>query len=82
MAEMYEIRVDTHLSDYHSRGFDGLSVLRQSNGETVLVGPVRDQAALHGFLNQIRDLGVSLLLVKRLTRAEQIETHELLTGQR
>jgi hypothetical protein len=54
-----------------SAWFDGLEVLPQANGETVLVGPLVDQAALHGVLMRIRDLGLPLLAV---TRAESPET--------
>ena len=46
--------------------FDGLDIRYQEDGNTVLVGPVLDQAALHGLLNKIRDLGLPLLAVKRL----------------
>jgi hypothetical protein len=44
--------------------FEGLEMVRGPGGETVLTGPVSDQAALHGILNRIRDLGVPLLSVK------------------
>ena len=66
MADRYEIRIKAHLSDDRTRAFEGMRITRQSNGETVISGPVVDQAALHGLLIRIRDLGVPLLLVKRL----------------
>jgi hypothetical protein len=50
--------------------FEGLEMVHGRGGETVLTGPVIDQAALHGILNRIRDLGVPLLSVKRLSADE------------
>ena len=64
--QLYEIRFEGHLSAYHAQMFEGLEMVQGPDGETVLTGPVSDQAALHGILNGIRDLGVPLLSVKRL----------------
>lgn len=61
----YEIRVKGHLDARHMRWFEGLEITLDPNGETVISGPIIDQAALHGLLNRIRDLGLPLLLVKR-----------------
>ena len=61
----YEIRVKGHLDARRMRWFEGLGVTLDPNGETVISGPIIDQAALHGILNRIRDLGLPLLLVKR-----------------
>ncbi len=60
----YEIRLQGHLD---AQRFTGLSVRLLPNGETLLSGPVVDQAALHGILARIRDLGIVLLEVKRTT---------------
>ena len=46
--------------------FEGLEMVQGPGGETMLTGPVIDQAALHGILNRIRDLGMALLSVRRL----------------
>ena len=60
----YEIRVRGHLDDSWSEWFEGLRLTREANGETVLSGFIADQAALHGLLVKVRDLGLPLLSVK------------------
>ena len=67
----YEIRVKACLDELWSDWFDGFRVTPQADGETVLVGEVADQAALHGLLARIRDLGLPLLLVKRLESGDR-----------
>ena len=68
--QLYEIRFKGHLSSYRAQVFEGLEMVQGPDGETVLTGPVIDQAALHGILNRICDLGVPLLSVKRLSPDE------------
>jgi hypothetical protein len=63
--ELYEIRVAGHLSERWTARFEGLSMRHTPEGETVLSGRL-DQAALHGNLMKIRDLGVKLISVKRI----------------
>ena len=63
----YEIRVKGHLDDRWSDRLGGLAVQRQEDGTTVLAGPVVDQAALHGVLNGIRDLGLTIISVQRVS---------------
>lgn len=63
--ELYEIRVAGHLSANWATRFEGLSMRHQPEGETVLTG-LLDQAALHGVLAKIRDLGLKLISIKRL----------------
>jgi hypothetical protein len=63
---IYEIRVKGNLEPVWADWFDGFTVTRQANDETVLTGPVPDQPALHGLLAKIRDLGLPLLVVRRL----------------
>jgi hypothetical protein len=65
MSDTYELRVKGHLDDRWSDWLGGLAVRRQADGTTLLVGPVVDQAALHGVISRIRDLGLSLLSVQR-----------------
>ena len=60
---VYQIRVTGHLGREWSDWFDGLSITLEDNGETLLSGPVVDQAALHGLLRKVRDLGLPLLAV-------------------
>ncbi|MGD9100942.1 MAG: hypothetical protein PVF45_10720 [Anaerolineae bacterium] len=62
----YEIRVKGTLDEKWSDWFDGFSITPQADGETLLTGPVADQAALHGLLGNIRDLGLPLLSVQRV----------------
>ena len=63
---VYQIRVKGHLDSSWSDWFDGLTISPETDGETLLSGPVIDQAALHGLLKKVRDLGLPLLLVKQL----------------
>jgi uncharacterized protein YbjT (DUF2867 family) len=64
----YEIRVEGHISDSWSPWFEGLAVRHEESGETVLRGSLVDEAALHGVLIKIRDLGLPLVEVKRRER--------------
>ena len=64
---VYRIRVRGSLDEVWSDWFDGLAITSGIPGETLLVGPVADQAALHGLLAKIRDLGLPLLSVERVT---------------
>ena len=66
MGDIYEFRIKGHLAARWSDWFGGLSMRHQEDGTTVLIGPVVDQAALHGLIVRIRDLGVPLLSVKRV----------------
>jgi hypothetical protein len=61
-----EIRLQGHLDERWTDWFEGLTITREANGETRLTGPVVDQAALHGLLRKVRDLGLPLISVNRL----------------
>jgi hypothetical protein len=61
----YRIRVRGHLDPSWSEWFDGLAITNLESGDTVLAGPVIDQAELHGLLAKIRDLGLSLVEVQQ-----------------
>lgn len=60
---IYQIRLQGHLGPQWTAWFEGLTVVREANSETLLTGPVADQAALHGLLRKVRDLGMPLLSV-------------------
>ena len=57
----YEIRVEGHLTERWSAWFDGLDIASEDDGTTVIRGSVVDQAALHGLLQRLRDLGIPLI---------------------
>jgi hypothetical protein len=71
---IYQIRVKGILDEQWSEWFDGLTIAPQACGETLLTGPVRDQAALHGLLARVRDIGLPLLSVKRVDAASLAES--------
>jgi hypothetical protein len=59
----YKIRIKSHLDSQWTDWFGGLTITLEENGDTLLTGPVVDQAALHGLLKKVRDLGLPLLSV-------------------
>jgi hypothetical protein len=63
---VYQIRLKGHLGPQWAASFAGLTLTLTENGETLLTGPVVDQAALHGLLRKVRDLGLPLLAVTRI----------------
>jgi len=64
--EFYQITVKGHLNPNWADWFDGLTITLLPNGTSVISGPVVDQAALHGLLRKVRDLGLPLLSVVQL----------------
>jgi hypothetical protein len=65
-VELYQIRIKGHLADRWSPWFDGLTITLEQSGDTLLTGPVADQAALHGLLRKVRDCGLPLISVNRI----------------
>jgi hypothetical protein len=63
---VYQIRITGHLGRTWTDWFEGLTISLQDNGDTLLTGPLVDQAALHGVLKKVRDLGMPLVSVKRV----------------
>ncbi len=70
MPTEYHIRLQGHLAQHWSSWFDNLAISNEANGEAVLCGPLADQAALHGVLIRIRDLGLPLLAVTTVATDE------------
>jgi len=62
-AFYYEIRLKGHLEARWVKWFSGMKITLEENGTTILSGPVTDQAALHGLLKRVRDVGLPLLSV-------------------
>jgi hypothetical protein len=66
----YEIRLKGHLEPRWTTWFDGLNLATESDGTTIISGPVIDQAALHGLLQKVRDVGLPLLSVTHIESDE------------
>ena len=62
----YQIRIEGHLGQQWADWFDGMSIRPDIGGDTLLTGPLPDQAALHGLLKKVRDLGMTLVSINRI----------------
>ena len=71
----YEIRLRGHLDPRWAAWFDGMSLITESDGITVIRGPVIDQAALHGLLQKLRDLNLPLVSVTPVDLTDRPSTH-------
>ncbi len=69
----YEIRVNGHLGTRWAAWFDGLAIASERDGTTVLRGSVIDQAALHGLLQKLRDVGIALISLRQVPTDESPE---------
>ncbi len=67
----YQIRIKGHLDEQWADWFGGLTVTLNKGGDTLLTGPVIDQAALYGLLKKVRDLGMPLLSVNRVKPGQE-----------
>jgi hypothetical protein len=72
----YELRIDGHLDEHWSTWFGGLALTREDDGTTTLRGAVTDQAALHGLLTKVRDLGVTLISLTPIDPANDPDSQE------
>ena len=79
--DVYRITIKGHLDPEWSDWFDGLTITLVGNGETMLIGPLIDQAALHGVLIKIRDLGLPLLSLTRIEAGRENESNPLVHAE-
>ena len=70
---VYQIRIKGHLGFQWTDWFEGLTITLEKDGDTLLTGPVVDQAALHGLLKKVRDLGLPLISINQV---QLNETHQ------
>ena len=73
---VYQIRIKGHLGRQWTDWFEGLTITLEDNGATLLTGSVVDQAALHGLLKKVRDLGMPLISVNR-ARPDQADAPDV-----
>ena len=73
-AGQYEIRLKGHLADRWAAWFDELILTRESDGTTLIAGPIVDQAALHGLLQKVRDTGLPLVSVTQVEPDQRPES--------
>jgi len=66
-----EIRIKGHLDEQWTDWFGGLTITLEESGDTLLTGPLVDQAALYGLLRRVRDLGLPLVSVNRIDTGKQ-----------
>ena len=69
---VYQIRVKGHLSSDWTNWFEGLTITLEENGNTLLTGPVVDQAALYGVLKKVRDLGILLISLNPIEPSQTV----------
>ena len=67
----FQIRIRGHLGDDWTDWFGGMTITADENGDTLLTGPVPDQAALFGLLRRVRDLGMQLISINRVDTGKQ-----------
>ena len=73
---VYQIRIKGHLSPQWTDWFEGLTITLEEGGDTLLTGPVADQAALHGWFKKVRDLGMPLLSVNPVYNTSQSDASD------
>lgn len=80
-GDVYEIRVKGRVDSRWFQCYEGLGVTYQA-GDTILSGPIRDQSALHGVLERVRDLNLVLISLKRVEYGKEQADHEIGNRQR
>lgn len=75
-SPIYEIRVKGHLDQRWTDWFEGMTITLADPGETILSGPVVDQAALHSLFRKVRDLGLPLLSVKHIEKGSPLDSRK------
>jgi hypothetical protein len=78
---LYEIRLKGHLEARWADRFEGLTITLEEDGNTLLIGPVIDQAALHGLLKKIRDLGMPLVSVNFVATSPSSNVKSITQGE-
>lgn len=73
---IYHIRIEGHLNDQWRSWFEGMTINLEENGDTLLSGPVVDQAELHAVLRKVRDLGMTLIAVASFKPGQNAEDNE------
>ena len=73
---VYQIRVKSHLSSDWTDWFEGLTITPEEDGDTLLTGPVIDQAALYGLLKKVRDLGMPLISLNPVESSDVLPNKE------
>lgn len=68
---VFRIRIKGHWNDLWTDWFEGMTISLEENGDTLLTGPVVDQATLYGLLRRVRDVGMPLVSVNRVESGEQ-----------
>ena len=69
--QIYQIRIEGHTSLDWSASFDEVTIQHTQDGQTILTGTLPDQTALHGVLMRIRDMGLSLVEIKRIENPQE-----------
>ena len=69
---IYQIRIKDQLDSQWTDWFGGLTITLAEDGDTLLTGPVVDQAALHGLLKKVRDTGLTLIAVNQITSKQEL----------
>ena len=72
---IYQIRIKEHLAELWVEWFDPLVIQYEANGETILIGPLRDQAELFGMLTKVNNLNLTLIAVEKIGKSEAAKDH-------